>query len=324
MNETKPGPIVVPPPYQSSVDLMAQKTQLPVEKVAENNNLATATLIIGIIGFMLSLFFIGGIFGVVAVVLGIRALRQGQARRRAVIGVVLGVLAVIIGVISLISFANLTNSSRQQNSSQVVSLSMDDFTTYKESSPVSYIYPKEWLAETDQYESSATVINRSYSHYTSIQKGILAERMVYSYSFGSVQSITQDQLAAYANKAKASPDQLKPDIAAFALCSGVNVTSTSDFNQNGLRGAQLNFNCNFTPDNGTSKVAGYFIIAKDTWNVQHEFTIFTTGGSLQWQANKPIFDYMVKNITWRDTGGDGGSQCSGTQTGNLCVTGGKS
>ena len=80
MNETKPGPIVVPPPYQSSVDLMAQKTQLPVEKVAENNNLATATLIIGIIGFMLSLFFIGGIFGVVAVVLGIRALRQGQAR----------------------------------------------------------------------------------------------------------------------------------------------------------------------------------------------------------------------------------------------------
>ena len=72
---------------------------------APRNGLGTAALVLGIIGFLLSIIVLGGLLGIVAVVLGFVALgrvRRGEASNRgvAIAGIVTGALAVLLaGVI---------------------------------------------------------------------------------------------------------------------------------------------------------------------------------------------------------------------------------
>lgn len=70
--------------------------------VPQSNSLAIASLVIGIVALLTALFFIGGVLGVAAVVLGIIALRKRAAKSMAIAGIVLGSIAIVISTISII------------------------------------------------------------------------------------------------------------------------------------------------------------------------------------------------------------------------------
>lgn len=65
------------------------------------NGMGTAALVLGILGILLSIFLVGGLLGVLAIILGVVGLgraRRGEANNRGVAigGIVTGVIAVLL------------------------------------------------------------------------------------------------------------------------------------------------------------------------------------------------------------------------------------
>jgi len=88
---------------------------------APKNGLGVAALVLGILAFLSGLFIIGGLFGLVAVVLGFLALRKvkrGEASSRGlpITGIVLGIIGIIAAVLAVAGIGLL--GSRAANCDQ--------------------------------------------------------------------------------------------------------------------------------------------------------------------------------------------------------------
>jgi hypothetical protein len=81
------------------------------------NGLGTAALVLGILGLITSIFLIGGLFGLIAIVLGFLALgrvRRHEATNRgaSIAGIVLGVLSLIVPIILVVAGASFYSSHK--------------------------------------------------------------------------------------------------------------------------------------------------------------------------------------------------------------------
>jgi hypothetical protein len=86
---------------------------------APRNGLGTAALVLGIVGFLLSIVVLGGLLGIVAVILGIVALgrvRRGEATNRgsAIAGIVLGALAVLLTGVLVVASATFISENKEE------------------------------------------------------------------------------------------------------------------------------------------------------------------------------------------------------------------
>ncbi|MGK4579017.1 DUF4190 domain-containing protein [Kitasatospora sp. HPMI-4] len=73
---------------------------------AGNNGLAVAAMVLGIIGLITSMVFIGGLLGVIGLILGIVALakarRVGAGRGMAIAGVVTSSIAIVVSILLVV------------------------------------------------------------------------------------------------------------------------------------------------------------------------------------------------------------------------------
>jgi len=83
----------------------------------DRNGLAVAALVLGIVGWVTSVVFAGGLFGVVGVALGVaavwRARRTGVGRGMAVAGLVTSFLAIVVSVLFVFFFVWYSNKTQQ-------------------------------------------------------------------------------------------------------------------------------------------------------------------------------------------------------------------
>ena len=81
-----------------------------------STGLAIASLVLGILATLSGIFFIGGLFGIAAIVLGIIALQKKVGKGMSITGIITGALGILgtLGAIALIAFAvpALQTSSR--------------------------------------------------------------------------------------------------------------------------------------------------------------------------------------------------------------------
>ena len=108
MNEEptqNPVPAPTPPP-------VAPPSGVPVP----GKGLAITSLVLGILATLSGIFFIGGLFGIAAIVLGIIALQKKVGKGMSITGIITGALGILgtLGAIALIAFAvpALQTSSR--------------------------------------------------------------------------------------------------------------------------------------------------------------------------------------------------------------------
>jgi len=84
---------------QSSQQSFQQSFQQDYQQTAQpGNGAATVSLICGIVG----LFFFGLILGIIAIIQGNSARKQGYVGAKATIGIVLGILDVVFGVVGVL------------------------------------------------------------------------------------------------------------------------------------------------------------------------------------------------------------------------------
>ncbi|MFD9792020.1 DUF4190 domain-containing protein [Streptomyces sp. NPDC059070] len=85
-----------------------QGIQMPPQRTASANGLARVARVLGIVGLSTSVFFIGGLIGVIGLVLGLIALatgrRTGTGRGKAVTAVVTSAVAITVSVLAAVLF----------------------------------------------------------------------------------------------------------------------------------------------------------------------------------------------------------------------------
>ena len=106
-------PVQNPVPASAPV---APPAPSPAGTPVPSTGLAIASLILGILATLSGIFFIGGLFGIAAIVLGIIALQKKVGKGMSITGIITGALGILgtLGAIALISFAvpALQTSSR--------------------------------------------------------------------------------------------------------------------------------------------------------------------------------------------------------------------
>ncbi|MFJ3880302.1 DUF4190 domain-containing protein [Streptomyces sp. NPDC090077] len=84
---------------------------------ADRNGLAVASMVLGIIGWVTSIVFVGGLLGVIGAVLGIAALwkaqRTGTGRGMSVTGLVTSSLAIAVSVLVAVFMTWYANETQQ-------------------------------------------------------------------------------------------------------------------------------------------------------------------------------------------------------------------
>jgi hypothetical protein len=113
-----PPPSVAPPPFPPPMPYLSQATY-PAAAPPSSNGLATASLVLGILGLVLFLVpVIGLILAVLAIVFGgagiSRANVGGGSRGQAIAGLVMGVVGVILLILVLASAVSVGNHIIQQ------------------------------------------------------------------------------------------------------------------------------------------------------------------------------------------------------------------
>ncbi|MBT1183999.1 DUF4190 domain-containing protein [Streptomyces sp. CJ_13] len=90
---------------------------MPPHHAASANGLAGAAMVLGIIGLSTSVFFIGGLFGGIGLILGIVALttakRTGTGRGKALTGVVTSTIAIAVSVLVTVLFVWYANQTQE-------------------------------------------------------------------------------------------------------------------------------------------------------------------------------------------------------------------
>jgi hypothetical protein len=109
MNEEptqNPVPAPTPPP-------VAPPSGVPVP----GKGLAIASLVLGILATLSGIFFIGGLFGIVAIVLGIIALQKKVGKGMSITGIITGALGILgtLGAVAVIVLATSGIQSRAQD-----------------------------------------------------------------------------------------------------------------------------------------------------------------------------------------------------------------
>ncbi|WP_369780536.1 DUF4190 domain-containing protein [Streptomyces sp. R33] len=81
---------------------------MPPHHTASTNGLAGAAMLLGVLGLSTSVFFIGGLFGGIGLILGIIALttakRTGIGRGKALTGVVTSAIAIVVSALVAVFF----------------------------------------------------------------------------------------------------------------------------------------------------------------------------------------------------------------------------
>jgi hypothetical protein len=91
----------------------------------QKNGLGVASLVLGILSLFTWFFFIGGLFGLIAIVLGIIGLgrvKRGEANNRgmAIAGIITGALGVLLTILVVAGVAALFNSGEFSNLTECV------------------------------------------------------------------------------------------------------------------------------------------------------------------------------------------------------------
>ena len=106
-------PVQNPVPASAPV---APPAPSPAGTPVPSTGLAIASLVLGILATLSGIFFIGGLFGIAAIVLGIIALQKKVGKGMSITGIITGALGILgtLGAIALIAFAvpALQTSSR--------------------------------------------------------------------------------------------------------------------------------------------------------------------------------------------------------------------
>lgn len=88
----------------------------PASTPVPSTGLAIASLILGILATLSGIFFIGGLFGIAAIIIGVIALQKKVGKGMSITGIITGALGILgtLGAIALIAFAApaLQTSSR--------------------------------------------------------------------------------------------------------------------------------------------------------------------------------------------------------------------
>ncbi|WP_133900090.1 DUF4190 domain-containing protein [Streptomyces sp. KS 21] len=98
---------------------------MPPHHTASTNGLAGAAVLLGVLGLSTSVFFIGGLFGGIGLILGVIALttakRTGIGRGKALTGVVASAIAIVVSALVAVFFvwyADKTQECYQPDSFQ--------------------------------------------------------------------------------------------------------------------------------------------------------------------------------------------------------------
>ncbi|MFI7098243.1 DUF4190 domain-containing protein [Streptomyces sp. NPDC050161] len=90
---------------------------MPPRHTASANGPAGAAMVLGVIGLSTSVFFIGGLFGVIGLILGIVALmtakRTGTGGGKARTGVVTSALAIVVSVLVAVFFVRYADKTQE-------------------------------------------------------------------------------------------------------------------------------------------------------------------------------------------------------------------
>lgn len=106
-------PVQNPVPASAPV---APPAPSPAGTPVPSTGLAIASLILGILATLSGIFFIGGLFGIAAIIIGVIALQKKVGKGMSITGIITGALGILgtLGAIALIAFAApaLQTSSR--------------------------------------------------------------------------------------------------------------------------------------------------------------------------------------------------------------------
>ncbi|MEU9718301.1 DUF4190 domain-containing protein [Streptomyces sp. NPDC047976] len=89
----------------------------PTSPRSDRNGLAVAAMVLGVIGWLTSIVFIGGLLGVIGLILGAAALpkakRTGTGRGMALTGLVTSSLAIVVSVLVAVFMTWYANKTQQ-------------------------------------------------------------------------------------------------------------------------------------------------------------------------------------------------------------------
>lgn len=110
-----------PPPQQGPPAWQGQQQfGMPPVPAGNRNGLGTAALVLGVLSLVTWFLFIGGVFGIVAVVLGV--LGRGRARRgeasnggMALAGLITGAVGILLTILVIVGVAALFNTEEFSN-----------------------------------------------------------------------------------------------------------------------------------------------------------------------------------------------------------------
>ncbi|MFD8292470.1 DUF4190 domain-containing protein [Streptomyces lavendulae] len=102
-----------PNPYSHAPQGPGHGTRSP----ADRNGLAVAAMVLGVIGWITSIVFIGGPLGVIGLILGVAALRKskrtGTGRGMAVTGLVTSSLAIVVSILVAVFMTWYANETQE-------------------------------------------------------------------------------------------------------------------------------------------------------------------------------------------------------------------
>ncbi|WP_405977900.1 DUF4190 domain-containing protein [Streptomyces sp. NBC_00158] len=94
-----------------------QGTETPPQHTAHRNGLALAAMVLGVIGWITSIVFIGGLLGVIGLILGVAALRKakrtGTGRGMSLTGLVTSCLAIAVSILVTLFMTWYANETQE-------------------------------------------------------------------------------------------------------------------------------------------------------------------------------------------------------------------
>ncbi|MFD0355696.1 DUF4190 domain-containing protein [Streptomyces sp. NPDC127110] len=89
----------------------------PTPTRSDRNGLAAAAMVLGVIGWLTSIVFIGGLLGVIGLILGATALRKasrtGTGRGMSITGLVTSSLAIVVSILVAVFMTWYANKTQQ-------------------------------------------------------------------------------------------------------------------------------------------------------------------------------------------------------------------
>lgn len=265
----------------------------PQQPPHTSSTLAIISLVLGILGFLTGLFIIGGVFGLIAIIIGALALKSKQSKALSIIGIALGSIALLTAIGALLLVGGTFKSLKESAETTTVINESDLVLSGSEDAAVQFLYPKNWTVEKPTDGSGVT----RYSDFYRQETKAVNSSMVYAYQLGEVKQLSESDRKAEATAILAKSTATDPLVGDYLGCEDIKNIGSKEFNQNGLIGARVEFTCKLKTDK--TPTHGVIIVAKDSMNIMHHFVLFSTSEA-RWSNNLPTFNKMLDSIAWKN------------------------